>query len=305
MLSTIFFLVDPGAAVEISSKIDRVVCFISIFNLLINIAKQHRIGIKMNYTLKKSISQLPLKTKQGLFARLSEIAYNDKKTATAYAKTIGFTKVKFFDIGGAQAYLFSNKDDCVVACRGTQPTQWNDIKADLNALMVKSDTVGKVHLGFKREVDDIWAELESSIYKIGAKKTHKQEIWFTGHSLGAAMATIIASRCYEDLKCPDPQELYTYGSPRVGNKTFVKTLSVKHHRHVNNNDIVTRVPLWFMGYRHDGELHYFNCNGKEVKLTGWSKAKDRLIGMWRGLKNLSIDSFSDHAIGQYAEQCER
>ena len=295
----------PGAADEISSKIDLVYRFIVIFNLLLNIGKQLDNRTNMNYTLKEPISQMAFKTRQGLFARLSEMAYFDKKTAVAYGKSIGFTQVKFFDIGGAQAYLCSNKNDTVIACRGTEPTEWNDIKADLNAFMVKSDTVGKVHLGFKNEVDDIWKELKESIYKIGAKKTHKEDIWFTGHSLGGAMATIVASRCYEDSKCPNPQELYTYGSPRVGNRTFVKTLAVKHHRHVNNNDIVTRVPLWLMGYRHDGELHYFNCNGVEVKLTGWGKAKDKFIGLWRGLKQLKIDSFSDHSIGQYAEQCER
>ena len=65
----------------------------------------------MNYTLKEPISQMAFKTRQGLFARLSEMAYFDKKTAVAYGKSIGFTQVKFFDIGGAQAYLCSNKND--------------------------------------------------------------------------------------------------------------------------------------------------------------------------------------------------
>ena len=103
----------------------------------------------MNYNLKKPICQMEQSKRSGLFARLAEIAYADKKKATAYAKAIGFTKTQFFDVDGAQAYIFSNKDDCVVACRGTEPTEFNDIKADLNALMVDAELDGKVHKGFR------------------------------------------------------------------------------------------------------------------------------------------------------------
>jgi len=258
----------------------------------------------MNYNLKKPICQMEQSKRSGLFARLAEIAYADKKEATAYAKALGFTKTQFFDVDGAQAYLFSNKDDCVVACRGTEPTEFNDIKADLNALMVGAEIGGKVHKGFQNEVDDLWPNMQSAILKLGGKKTYKVDIWFCGHSLGAAMATIVASRCYEDDECPNPQELYTYGSPRVGDKTYVEKLKVTHHRYQNNNDVVTRVPLWIMGYRHDGIHHYFNCNGIEKKLTGWGYVTDRLTGIWRGLLKLSFDSFSDHNITTYAEQCE-
>ena len=60
----------------------------------------------MQYTVKQPINQLPLKVRQGLFARLAGIAYQNEKKATASAKKLGFTKVQFFDIGGAQAYLF-------------------------------------------------------------------------------------------------------------------------------------------------------------------------------------------------------
>ena len=114
--------------------------------------------------------------RSGLFARLAEIAYADKKKATAYAKAIGFTKTQFFDVDGAQAYIFSNKDDCVVACRGTEPTQFNDIKADLNALMVDAELGGKVHKGFQKEVDDLWPTMQPAILKLGAKKTYQVDI---------------------------------------------------------------------------------------------------------------------------------
>lgn len=192
----------------------------------------------MKYNLKKPLNQYNLKTRQGLMARLSEIAYQDKKTATAYAKSVGFTKTQFFDVDGAQAYIFSNKDDCVVACRGTEPTEWNDVKADLKLIKVPAETVGEVHRGFKKEVDDLWPTMMPVVKKLGAKQTHHVDIWFTGHSLGGAMATIVASRLYLDIDCPDPAELHTFGSPRVGDKDYVGCFNFTHHRHVNNNDIV-------------------------------------------------------------------
>ena len=56
-----------------------------------------------------------------------------------------------------------------------------------------------------------------------------------------------------------------------------------------------------MGYRHHGEEHYLNTWGNYRQPTGWQRTKDRLRGMWRGLKQLKIDNFSDHSIGLYVE----
>ena len=76
----------------------------------------------------------------------------------------------------------------------------------------------------------------------------ERPLYICGHSLGGAMATICATRYLE------AKELYTYGSPRVFNKERVLRLHVPHKRHVNNNDAVPRVPLWLMGFRHQGRF---------------------------------------------------
>ena len=119
------------------------------------------------------------------------------------------------------------------------------------------------------------------------------------------MATIMASRCHYHLEIPNPEELYTYGSPRVGWKGYVVHLGVTHHRWVNNNDIVTRVPLNIMGYRHHGEEHYMNAYGLERKLTTWQRIKDRWRGIWMGLKQGTIDNFSDHSMANYISNIEK
>jgi hypothetical protein len=108
-----------------------------------------------------------------LFAELSMIAYNDEKKATAQAKEIGFTEVHFFDHKGAQGYTFETATDLVVACIGTEPTEFNDLAADLRALPVKSRTMGRVHKGFKLEADKIWEGLKKQI------ETSEKITWFT------------------------------------------------------------------------------------------------------------------------------
>ena len=245
---------------------------------------------------KASISDLSPAKRSLLFAELAGIAYCNADKAAKYAKQIGFTTTEFYDRDGAQAYRFQNARDMVIACRGTQPTQFNDIAADLKAIPVKSETVSRVHQGFKSEVDDLWPMIIEDVRAI-----KNQTLWFCGHSLGAAMATVMASRCWYDESLVNPAELYTYGSPRVGWGGFVKTLAVPHHRWVNNNDIVTTVPLWLMGYRHDGEEHYLNAYGQLRQLTAWQRTKDKCRGIWMGLKAGGIDSFSDHSIGLYIE----
>jgi len=248
-----------------------------------------------------SISELDFKQRSLFFAKLAQIAYLDEKEATKHAKKLGFSTIEFYNIDGAQTYRFMNKQDLVIACRGTEPTEFNDIKADANALPVVAETVSRVHKGFKTEVDELWPMVLEDLKR---KANDKKNIWFCGHSLGAAMATIMASRCHLYPDIEPVQELYTYGSPRVGWKGYVKSLGVTHHRWKNNNDIVTTVPLAIMGYKHHGELHYLNAYGNVRKPTGWQLVKDKLRGLWMGLKQGEIDSFSDHSMTNYINYLE-
>jgi len=249
-----------------------------------------------------SIEKMDFKERSLLFAKLASIAYSNVKEATSQAKRLGFTTTEFYDRDGAQAYRFMNKTDIVIACRGTEPTQLNDIKADLRAVPVMAETVSRVHKGFKAEVDDLWPMVQEDILR---KANLDKTLWFCGHSLGAAMATIMASRCKYNIDLNDPVELYTFGSPRVGWRGYCNSLNVTHHRWVNNNDIVTRVPLAIMGYVHHGEEHYMNAYGNVRKPTGWQRVKDRFRGMWMGLKQGKIDNFGDHSMVQYIANLEK
>jgi triacylglycerol lipase len=248
-----------------------------------------------------SISTMNFKERSLLFAKLSSIAYNNTKEAKSQVKKLGFTTTEFYEKDGAQAYRFMNKDDLVIACRGTQPTEFNDISADLKALPVMAETISRVHQGFKDEVDELWPDICEDINR---KANLGKTLWFCGHSLGAAMATIMSSRCLHNEELNNPVELYTFGSPRVGWRGYVKSLGVTHHRWKNNNDIVTTVPLWIMGFVHHGTEHYLNAYGNYRSPTGWQLCKDKWRGIWMGLKQGKIDSFGDHSMTEYIKHIE-
>ena len=241
------------------------------------------------------ISEMSFLRRALLFGELAMVSYNDKAEATVAAAMAGFPDVTFYDRDGSQAYRFRNDHDCVIACRGTEPNEWNDVKADANARSVLAETTGKVHSGFKQEVDDLWPMLETALMN------NDQPLWFCGHSLGGAMATICAGRCFLSHINSMPEELFTYGSPRVGNKQYINYVKLNHYRFVNNNDIVTRVPPPFLGYRHCGSEVYINRKGEIKKYGIILKRRDRWRGFVRGLRNWKIDHFSDHSIHRYIE----
>jgi len=223
------------------------------------------------------------------------IAYLPEPEVIKAAHILGFDNVIYYDRDGSQAYSFINETDHVIACRGTEPNEWNDVRADLDAATAVAETIGRVHRGFKREVDDIWPILEQSL------KSNDKTLWFTGHSLGGAMATICAGRCMLSHIKSNPTQIYTFGSPRVGDKRYINFVKVDHVRWVHNNDIVPKVPPAWLGYRHTGDEHYLDSEGKLRKLNLIQRRKDAWKGFVSGIKNRSIDHFEDHIIDRYVD----
>ncbi|TWT38133.1 Lipase (class 3) [Posidoniimonas corsicana] len=245
------------------------------------------------------ISELTFLQQSLLFAELSRLSYFSRGEAGRLANEIGLPETRYYDRDGAQAYVFGNDSDCVVTCRGTEPHEWNDIRADLDAVTDVAETVGRVHRGFKREVDDLWPRLEKAL------QSNERTLWFTGHSLGGAMTAICAGRCKISQIPANPAGLFTFGAPRVGNRRYVNHVKLNYFRWVNNNDIVPRVPPTWLGYRHAGVEVYLNRNGRISAVDGLMRARDRFWGFMRSLRRFRIDQFSDHNMGEYIEAIRR
>ena len=250
-------------------------------------------GIDLYSRLAGPIAEMTRLEQSLLFAELSQIAYMPPEPALVCVRRIGFSDSFYIERDGAEAYWFRNRHDSVLVCRGTEPNEWNDVKADVDAVTVLAETIGRVHSGFKREVDDLWPMLQRAIAE------NEQPLWLAGHSLGGAMATVLARRCTVSQISSKLQGLFTYGSPRVGDRAYVNYCPLTHFRWVNNNDIVTRVPPTWIGYCHGGCEMYIDCEGRVRVVEGWRRVLDRLRGFVRGLIRLDIDHFSDHSIEHY------
>tara|TARA_Y100000114_G_scaffold136840_1_gene138625 strand:- start:692 stop:1372 length:681 start_codon:yes stop_codon:yes gene_type:complete len=220
---------------------------------------------------------------------MADIAYKDEEEAKKEYKNLGWTSHVFIENKGAQCHIVWNKDDMGICFRGTEPTELSDVLADLNALPKKSMTDGWVHAGFRGELDKLWTHIEPM-----ASEYDDKNLYICGHSLGAAMATICTSRIEEFRPV---EELYTFGSPRAGTRSFVRGIKTRHWRFVNNNDVVTTVPLALMGYKHHGRLCYINHYGNIRKMTLWQRIKDK----FRGLRSGLLDGVKDHGMGNYVE----
>lgn len=251
----------------------------------------------------RDVSSYPFLERALLLAECSMIAYLAQQETSGAATRLGFTETTFYNNDGSQAYSFANEHDIVIAFRGTEPNEWNDIKADMDASKALAETVGHVHRGFKKEVDDLWPQLEQML--VANKQNLLKKVWFTGHSLGGAMASISAGRCLLSHIDTQPEQVHTFGSPRVGTKRYINHAKIDYYRWVNNNDIVTRSPPAWLGYRHAGQEIYLDSHGRVKTLNAIERRADMWRGLVAGFKRKELDYFSDHLIDQYVENIHR
>lgn len=239
-------------------------------------------------------------TRSITLAELSRLAYsNNTEVVEAIAKQSGYVRTRFVNNEDSQAYVFKSPDDVIVAFRGTEIGDPHDWKYDLAAWPIRGLGVGRVHRGFHDAADALWEPVQRIIWK-----RDDRALWFTGHSLGGAIATVFAIR-QDAANRTKLRGLYTFGSPRVGTKAYVKQLRTLHVRWVNNNDIVPHMPPWFLGYRHCGIEHYVDRNGRLSPLVGSKLCWDHFCGGLRGLARGRLDRISDHGISTYIDVIAR
>lgn len=233
-------------------------------------------------------------------AEFAHLVYKDKDEVSKHLKNLGYMDWAWFDYEGTQAFACRKHkaNEIFIAFRGTEPDQMKDILADAKAWRKKAREKGLVHFGFAQALDKVYDKIVRWIAEQNLDDGYK--ITCTGHSLGAALATIMASRL-------DAHELYTFGSPRVGNRDFVREMTkdgINHWRFVNNNDIVTKVPFPII-YRHHGQLVYINHYGNIRKMTTWQRIKDQWRGRLRAFaKGQVFDGIFDHSMGLYHEKVQ-
>lgn len=246
------------------------------------------------------IQNMTFAQQSALFAKLSNQAYSQLKQARKLFKKHGFTKTTFHSHKGSDVYVIENNTDIVVVCRGTQVAQWSDIRADAGVALYPSRSgIGKVHRGFRTYTDHVWEKIKVQL----CENSHKT-LWLTGHSLGAAMATLMARRCVLQADMPTPAALFTYGSPRVGNRAYVNEFNtlLTHHRWVNDGDIVTKVPLP-VRFHHCGTMHHINHKGNVIVdyTRSWNIFRLIALASPRGIWKMLFHDVKDHSSVLYVK----
>ncbi len=223
-------------------------------------------------------------------------------------KTANLKELRFFNRGGTQCAIVESKNYGgemfgVLVFRGT--SNFGDWLSNLKTLPADWPEGGLVHRGFMEALDKVWGEVEGCIAAID------RPMFYTGHSMGGALATLAASRSPRP-----PSAVYTFGSPRVGNSDFVATLrNMPVYRVVNDCDIVptvppSRAPLYFC---HVGEHCHITADNRMLVNSAETSAAEEeeestpslLAAMgYTGLLS-PIRSLADHAPINYVARLER
>ena len=176
------------------------------------------------------------KNLSGRIAR-ARIKAQVKKWGFSHAECLEFVRGKDID---TQGYIAVNDKTILTAFRGTEslPDWLTNLQAVKDPGPWRST---EVHEGFQ----DAFFATALKIGQIIGQKRQNQQVWVTGHSLGGALAVLLAATLLEN-HIP-VHGLYTFGSPRVGDKSFAEHLNKQlknkaHWRVVNEGDIVPHLP---------------------------------------------------------------
>ncbi|MDF3127966.1 lipase family protein [Kiritimatiellaeota bacterium B1221] len=231
------------------------------------------------------------------FAEFSFLAYCHPGFVRMAVKLAGFDGFFFVSGKGTECMVSWNHEVCVIAFRGTElksRSALHEVKTDLNALPVAFEKGGKVHGGFLAGLEEVWGGengLEQKVQAL-AKANPQRPIWITGHSLGGALAAL----CFARL--PAATGLYLYGSPRVGDQTFIQAnMGRPIFRIENATDPVPLVPPDIPKLKFNfgdlGELRFLDWQGKVLKerpvfvlehhKEGYREAKEMLDEKFREL----------------------
>ncbi len=193
-----------------------------------------------------------------------------------------------------QFSVFESADELIIAFRGTSSTE--DLIVDLISARLIPTTEGGIGSGVYDCANRVFDKISTIIYSAGKRTT------ICGHSIGGAIASAVAS-----FFTPDVDFVVTFGSPRVGDDYFQRRFDSKidHHRWVNGNDLVTRLPFPFGRFRHTKTLCYITVGTLEPEAWFNPPWWAVLINRWGWFKRSPIKwattSASNHPLTSYHE----
>jgi triacylglycerol lipase len=210
-------------------------------------------------------------------ALAAKLSYEGLETIERESSEAGLTFFAQHNLKNHSVSFFQFPGAAVVAFRGTSEVA--DWKTNLLFIPAKRSW-GWVHLGFARATDKLWNVVQHNISENFAQG---RSLYFTGHSLGGAMAMISALKAAHEQKL-NVAGLATFGQPPLAGKSTIQSLSAVglqyYPRVVSSVDVVATGP--FMPFFHSGIIHYFDANGHLHNKMSWLRYfKDAAKLGWR------------------------
>ena len=166
---------------------------------------------------------------------------------------VGCKEVRFIHRQTTQCALIASTDGrpafAVLVFRGT--TGFRNWLLDLDVRPLKLGGRGVVHRGFAEALNGVWDLLQPALERL------KAPLFFTGHSMGGALAQLAATKFR-------PRAVYCFGAPRVGDRGYVQRVqAIPIYRVVNHRDIFAMMPpaSQMLPFRPAGRLVYICAQG--------------------------------------------
>ncbi|KAI0645946.1 alpha/beta-hydrolase [Trametes meyenii] len=185
------------------------------------------------------------------------------------------------DDGAIPGFFVASDPDSktiVVAHQGTDPKKILSIANDVEFLQVDANATlfpkagddVQLHSGFQ-DTQGRTADLVMATVQDGLNSTGFKRVLVTGHSLGAAVASLDAAMLRMALPDDVAVDSVVFGLPRVGNEPWADLFDslIPNFIHVTNqNDPVPNVPPHALSFEHpSGEIHITAVDDKSGDAT--------------------------------------
>ncbi|KAL9974502.1 hypothetical protein ACROYT_G011543 [Oculina patagonica] len=254
---------------------------------------------------------------------LSAVAYDPVHPQECLDNSLSSDKFKLQTVVSRKCDIFGNECSgfvavsravkaIVIAFRGSVKTEQAIAEFFESLLSPETEFLkGKVQSYWKRSFEELWQSGMEAEVKALVSKYPSYQIWVTGHSLGAALASLASTwLAYYNIAPPKNIILYTFGMPRVGDYDYAlqhDQLVNNSWRVVNDNDliphfpIVIGVPKKLSGpYHHGVEVFYSEeaisvnsthreCHGKPINEDATCSFSEKQLSIERHLNYFSVE----------------
>jgi pimeloyl-ACP methyl ester carboxylesterase len=219
----------------------------------------------------------------------SAVYERDRAAREAVIEGLGCEVRQWVEWGGCEAALIRMDADLpngaiALVIRGTEVSegQWRDVLANVGIPSPWAGP-GRAHTGYVRQLDRILDRVAYALEWCGSPVT------VAGHSMGGALATLLASRLWwrsaVGLRPRTVRDVVTFGAPKSIDRDAAAVIGCPVRRYVIAGDLA---PLWppIPGLTHPAPaIHLPAPEGTQILTRGWR-------GVWP-MRNHDVDTYAD------------